>query len=193
MNMTANNTNLLKSSQRKLLVGSKRRNWQKQEEDETGSATSGWARKWYHMNKTRSQDKTLNIYVTAQETDSFNRASNQAKAKNCSGRKSKDGSDSKSDQNLCRDGSNEQVISGTDDMKITKKKRIQTAEDVKNQVVRLRKSLARKQRKKIKKKNKSLHKTELCIHWTLTSVCSFKRKCYFAHGIDELKKRVRCG
>jgi len=47
------------------------------------------------------------------------------------------------------------------------------------------------QRKKVKKKNKSLHKTELCAHWTSTSSCKFEGKCYFAHGIEELRKRVR--
>jgi len=51
----------------------------------------------------------------------------------------------------------------------------------------------RKQRKKIQQKNKSLHKTELCTHWMLTSTCTFDEKCYFAHGIEELKKRVRVG
>jgi len=51
----------------------------------------------------------------------------------------------------------------------------------------------RKQRKRVQKKNKSLHKTELCTHWTLTKNCTFKGKCYFAHGIDELQKRVRVG
>jgi len=51
--------------------------------------------------------------------------------------------------------------------------------------------MLRKQRKRIQQKNKSLHKTELCTHWMLTSTCNFKGKCYFAHGIDELRKRVR--
>jgi len=51
----------------------------------------------------------------------------------------------------------------------------------------------RKQSKKIQEKNKALHKTELCNHWTLTSTCTFEDKCYFAHGIRELKKRVRVG
>jgi len=54
-----------------------------------------------------------------------------------------------------------------------------------------RKVLLRKQRKKVQQKNKSLHKTELCTHWMLTSTCTYKGKCYFAHGIDELQKRVR--
>jgi len=49
------------------------------------------------------------------------------------------------------------------------------------------------QKKKIQQKNKSLHKTELCTNWMLTSTCSFNGKCYFAHGIEELKKRVRVG
>jgi len=51
--------------------------------------------------------------------------------------------------------------------------------------------IQRKQRKRIQQKNKSLHKTELCTHWMLTSTCTFKDKCYFAHGIQELRKRVR--
>jgi len=51
--------------------------------------------------------------------------------------------------------------------------------------------LLRKQRKRIQKKNKTLHKTELCTHWMLTSTCNYKGKCYFAHGLDELRKRVR--
>jgi len=191
--MPANNTNLLKSSQRKLFVGANRRNEQKQKQYETGSALSGWDTNWGHMNKARPQDETINVYVTAQETDSVNRASNQAMAKNCSGRKFEDGSGSKSDQNLGTDGSKKEVISTADDMKITKKEMIQTAVDVKNQAIRKRKLLARKQRKWVQKKNKSLHKTELCTHWTLTSICSFKGKCYFAHGIEELKKRSRCG
>jgi len=49
----------------------------------------------------------------------------------------------------------------------------------------------RKQRKRIQQKNKSLHKTELCTHWMLTSNCTFKGKCYFAHGIGDLRKRLR--
>jgi len=49
----------------------------------------------------------------------------------------------------------------------------------------------RKQRKRIQKKNKALHKTELCTYWMLTSTCNYKGKCYFAHGLDELRKRVR--
>jgi len=49
----------------------------------------------------------------------------------------------------------------------------------------------RKQRKLVQRKNKSLHKTELCTHWMLTSTCEHKDKCYFAHGYNELQKRVR--
>lgn len=49
----------------------------------------------------------------------------------------------------------------------------------------------RKQRKKIQQKNKSLHKTELCTHWMLTANCTYKGKCYFAHGIGELRKKLR--
>jgi len=78
---SANNTNLLKSSQRKLLVGANRWNEQKQKQYETRSTFSGRDSKWGHMNKARPQDETINVYVTAQETDSVNRASNQAMAK----------------------------------------------------------------------------------------------------------------
>jgi len=53
--------------------------------------------------------------------------------------------------------------------------------------------MVRKQRKRVQQKNKSLNKTELCTHWTLTSTCTFKGKCYFAHGIDELRNRMRVG
>jgi len=56
---------------------------------------------------------------------------------------------------------------------------------------RKRNVLLPKQRKRIQQKNKALHKTELCTHWMLTSTCKYKSKCYFAHGIDELQKRVR--
>jgi len=51
--------------------------------------------------------------------------------------------------------------------------------------------MLRKQRKRIQQKNKSLHKTELCTHWMLTADCTFKGKCYFAHGIEELRNRAR--
>jgi len=54
-------------------------------------------------------------------------------------------------------------------------------------------SIDRRLRKKIHKKNKALHKTELCSNWTLTATCRFKEKCYFAHGLDELVSRVRPG
>jgi len=50
---------------------------------------------------------------------------------------------------------------------------------------------SRKRRMKIQRKNKSLNKTELCTFWTLTTTCAFKQKCYFAHGIEELRKRIR--
>jgi len=53
------------------------------------------------------------------------------------------------------------------------------------------KILPRVKRKWIKRKNKLLHKTELCTHWALTSTCRFKDRCFFAHGIDELKNRIR--
>jgi len=53
------------------------------------------------------------------------------------------------------------------------------------------KILVREKRKWIKRKNKLLHKTELCIHWALTTNCKFKDRCFFAHGIDELKNRIR--
>jgi len=53
------------------------------------------------------------------------------------------------------------------------------------------KLMMKKQRKQIQQKNKSLHKTELCTHWMLTSKCTYEGKCYFAHGIVELRKRAR--
>jgi len=58
---------------------------------------------------------------------------------------------------------------------------------------RKRKIMVRKLRKKVQQKNKSLHKTELCTQWALTSTCTYKGKCYFAHGIEELKNRSRVG
>jgi len=57
----------------------------------------------------------------------------------------------------------------------------------------IQKAVTRKRRKKIQRKNKSLSKTELCTFWTLTSTCAFEEKCYFAHGVDELRKRIRVG
>jgi len=53
------------------------------------------------------------------------------------------------------------------------------------------KVLGRMKRKRTKRKSNLLHKTELCIHWTLTSICKFRGRCNFAHGIHELKNRVR--
>jgi len=55
----------------------------------------------------------------------------------------------------------------------------------------IQKAVTRKRRKKIQRKNKSLDKTELCTFWTLTSTCAFEGKCYFAHGVEELRKRIR--
>jgi len=69
---------------------------------------------------------------------------------------------------------------------VRKKRLISTTKDV-------LKKAERKQSKKVQQKNKSLHKTELCTHFTLTSTCLFNEKCFFAHGIRELKKRVRVG
>jgi len=73
-----------------------------------------------------------------------------------------------------------------------KKQLISTTKDVKKDRKK-RNTTVRKQRKKVQQKNKSLHKTELCTHWTLTSTCTFKGKCYFAHGLEELRKRYRVG
>lgn len=56
-----------------------------------------------------------------------------------------------------------------------------------------KKYIIRSLRKRLHQKHKSLHKTELCTHWSLTSNCTFKGKCYFAHGMDELVSRVRQG
>jgi len=50
---------------------------------------------------------------------------------------------------------------------------------------------SKKPRMKIQRKTKSLNKTELCTFWTLTRTCAFEQKCYFAHGIEELRKRIR--
>merc|ERR1719383_1667384 len=72
------------------------------------------------------------------------------------------------------------------------KQLIRTTKDMKKDR-KIRDFTVRKQRKKVQQKNKALHKTELCTHWTLTSTCKFKEKCYFAHGIDELKRRSRGG
>jgi len=69
------------------------------------------------------------------------------------------------------------------------KQLIKTTKDIKDR--KKRDFTVRKQRKKVQQKNKSLHKTELCTHWTLTSACKFKGKCYFAHGLKELRKRTR--
>jgi len=168
----AKQSNLVKSLQRQSFVTDTRwmdQNDHKQEQNEIGLTSSGWCGS---MNPNQiSQDKTMKVYVTAPEKVSVSQAFNQAEAK--------DDSDSES---VCD--------KGTD---FNKKYLIKTAEDVKKEVIRKRKSLLRKQRKKVQKNNKSLHKTELCTHWTLTSTCSFKEKCYFAHGIDELKKRSRGG
>jgi len=70
------------------------------------------------------------------------------------------------------------------------KQLIRTTKDIKKDRKK-RDFTVRKQRKKVQQKNKSLHKTELCTHWTLTSACKFKGKCYFAHGLEELRKRTR--
>merc|ERR1719320_953402 len=141
----------------------------KQEQIDMGSTSSEWVGS---MNPTHiPQDTTIKVYVTSPEKVSVSQAFNQAEAK--------DDSDSESDCDQSTDGN--------------KKYLIKTVGDVKKEAIRKRKLLLRKQRKKVQKKNKSLHKTELCTHWTLTSTCSFKEKCYFAHGIDELKRRSRGG
>jgi len=40
-------------------------------------------------------------------------------------------------------------------------------------------------------KKTSLYKTELCTNWTLTGSCQYENKCHFAHGIEDLKSRMR--
>jgi len=40
-------------------------------------------------------------------------------------------------------------------------------------------------------KKNAIRKTDLWTYWMLTSTCKYKSKCYFAHGINELQKRVR--
>jgi len=72
-----------------------------------------------------------------------------------------------------------------------KKGTMSMTKDVIKRDYRKKNSLIRKQRKMVQKKNKSLHKSELCTHWTLTSTCTFKGKCYFAHGVEELRNRSR--
>ena len=37
----------------------------------------------------------------------------------------------------------------------------------------------------------SLFKTELCTNWMLTGSCTYGNKCHFAHGVDDLKARMR--
>jgi hypothetical protein len=75
---------------------------------------------------------------------------------------------------------------------IKKKQLISTIQSNSKKKERTRHNLLqRKHRKQVQQKNKTLHKTELCTHWSLTSTCTFKGKCYFAHGIEELKKRAR--
>jgi len=72
-------------------------------------------------------------------------------------------------------------------------KEISEAENRTSKETKKKKYIVRSLRKKLHQKNKSLHKTELCTHWTLTSTCTFRGKCYFAHGLDELISRVRQG
>lgn len=37
----------------------------------------------------------------------------------------------------------------------------------------------------------SLFKTELCTNWMLTNSCTYGNKCHFAHGVEDLKPRMR--
>jgi len=53
--------------------------------------------------------------------------------------------------------------------------------------------IAKRLKKKIHNKNKSLRKTELCTNWMRSSTCTFKMKCHFAHGTNELISRARAG
>jgi len=72
-----------------------------------------------------------------------------------------------------------------------KKDLISFAKNMMNKDLKQRKFMVTKRRKKIQKKNKLLVKTELCTNWTLMSTCRFKERCFFAHGVEELKKRSR--
>eukprot|EP00484_Ammonia_sp_Unknown_P020151 CAMPEP_0197035630 /NCGR_PEP_ID=MMETSP1384-20130603/13369_1 /TAXON_ID=29189 /ORGANISM="Ammonia sp." /LENGTH=445 /DNA_ID=CAMNT_0042465715 /DNA_START=133 /DNA_END=1470 /DNA_ORIENTATION=+ len=37
----------------------------------------------------------------------------------------------------------------------------------------------------------ALYKTELCTNWMLTGSCTYGNKCHFAHGVEDLKPRMR--
>jgi len=41
------------------------------------------------------------------------------------------------------------------------------------------------------KQKLNLHKTELCMNWSLTGKCGYGNKCHFAHGIKDLRPRKR--
>jgi len=74
-----------------------------------------------------------------------------------------------------------------------KKGMIIKTKDATREQCKKRKLERRKLRKKVNQKNKKLHKTELCSFWNESSTCTYKGKCYFAHGVNELKKRTRIG
>jgi len=180
------NSNLMKSLKSQSYATGWRQNERrdKQEQDDTGSGSSGWDSTWGRMYQAQQKDKSIKIYVTAPEKVSALPDFKQSQAKDGSSSKSAH-SGSKSDRSQDIDGYKKELIEKSKDVKNEK--------EVKNDAIRKRKLQVRKHRKKVQKKNKSLHKTELCTHWTLTSTCSYQGKCYFAHGINELKKRSRGG
>jgi len=180
------NSNLMKSLKSQSYATGKRQKEpsDKQEQDYMGSASSGWDSKWGRVYQTHQKDKSIKIYIKAPEKVSALPDFNQAHAKDGSSSETAH-SGSKSDRYQDKDGFKKKMIENAKDVKNEKV--------VKNDAKRKRKMQVKKHRKKVQKKNKSLHKTELCTHWTLTSTCSYQGKCYFAHGINELKKRSRGG
>jgi hypothetical protein len=61
----------------------------------------------------------------------------------------------------------------------------------KNKSLIKQKLLGKIKGKRTQRKSNILHKTELCVNWALTFACKFGDNCNFAHGVDELKNRVR--
>lgn len=47
------------------------------------------------------------------------------------------------------------------------------------------------QRKQDRFDKTSLFKTEVCSNWKLTGSCTYGNKCHFAHGMEDLKSRMR--
>jgi len=119
--------------------------------------------------KKRTPEKYAEELLTAPEEDAFHPGSRRTEAEvNCERRAERNPS------TICR-----------------KKDLISFAKNVMNKDLRKQKFLAKKRRKKIQKKNELLVKTEFCTNWTLMSTCKFKERCFFAHGVQELRKRSR--